>query len=171
MLLTLATDEDLRNLWDKTVDEETAHAAAAMAARLGVTKDEAHRLSWVCQYWCWLHWGQWGSMTTDSDIAELQHLIQEFYTRPPMSAFWAQSPYVRMLDPAFVEFVNAALASASKNELGRDRRHRATARVRRNIRDVGVSGGAGKTCQRRTEALDPSRSRRGTTGAVSVSRR
>ena len=116
MLLTLATDEDLRSLWDRTVDDQTDHAAAAIAARLGVTKDEAHRLSWACQYWCWLHWGQWGSMTTDDDVAELQHLIQTFYSTPPMSVFWALSPYVRMLDRPFVEFVNAALASASAKE-------------------------------------------------------
>ena len=55
-------------------------------------------------------------MTTDDDVAELQHLIQTFYSTPPMSVFWALSPYVRMLDRPFVEFVNAALASASTPE-------------------------------------------------------
>jgi hypothetical protein len=112
MLLAFATHDHLRSSWDgASPDGAVETAVGAIAARLGVSRDEGYRLEWVFEYWCWLHWGQWSSMTTEGDVAELQHLIKEFYASPVMSAFWKSSPSVLMLDPSFVDFVNAALSN------------------------------------------------------------
>jgi hypothetical protein len=43
-------------------------------------------------------------------MAELRHLIAGFYSVPPMSTIWAESPFVELLEPGFVKFVNDALA-------------------------------------------------------------
>ena len=117
MLLALATHDHLRNSWVRaSPDGAVETAVEAIAARLGVSSDEGHRLEYAFEYWCWLHWGHWSSMTTESDVAELQHLIREFYASPVMNAFWKSSPSVLMLDPPFVDFVNAALSGQSGSD-------------------------------------------------------
>ena len=68
----------------------------------------------ICQSWWWLHWGQWASITKDRDIDELRHLISEFYSQPPMSVAWEESPNVVLLEPGFREFVDDAIASKEK---------------------------------------------------------
>lgn len=81
----------------------------ALADKLGLDREATIMVETHCQGWWWIHWAQWASTTTEKDLDELRHLVSEFYSIPPMSTMWAHSPYVKMLDPGFQNFVNETL--------------------------------------------------------------
>jgi hypothetical protein len=80
-----------------------------------VSAEEAIRIDYASIYWMWLHWGQFASLKTEEDKAELEHLVSEYYTMPPVSDSWEKSPFGRnLLDEKFVRFVDAAIAKKHK---------------------------------------------------------
>jgi hypothetical protein len=103
----IMTDNDLREAWQKT-DGSVEHNER-LAHELGVSPQEASKIVFGCQYWWWLHWGQWASVTTEQDNRELMHIVSEFYSGPPMLTVWKTSRYVHLLDPKFVAFVNSVI--------------------------------------------------------------
>ncbi len=77
--------------------------------------EDALRIDFASLYWMWLHWSAFASLKTKEDEAELEHLISEFYSVPPVSDSWKNSPYGRnLLDKKFVRFVDAAIAKKKK---------------------------------------------------------
>jgi hypothetical protein len=110
----IITDSGLREAWIKA--DGSYQQVEQLATELGVTVDEASKLVWACQYWWWLHWGQWASTKTDSDLQELKHLISNFYGTPPMITVWKGGFYTNLLDLEFVEFVNAAIGEQPPND-------------------------------------------------------
>ncbi len=71
---------------------------------------EAERLDYLCQFYFWLHWGQYKTTSTQKDMDELKHLIASFYTLPGINYAWNNSPLGKpMLDDEFVAFVDAAI--------------------------------------------------------------
>ena len=80
-----------------------------LAEKLGLSLEEAIAVESQCQGWWWVHWANWASITTEKDMAELRHLVSEFYSVPPMSVAWAHSRNARLLDPGFQTFVNGIL--------------------------------------------------------------
>ena len=100
-------DNDLLTAWTKS--DGSWEPMGELAEELGVTVAEAGKIIWGCQYWWWLHWGQWASTTSKEDIEELRHLISEFYSTPPMITVWRSGFYTNLLDPAFADFVNSAV--------------------------------------------------------------
>ncbi len=116
MALACATNPGLAKLWTKTSQAESTYQA--IGKDLDVSVDEAMQIDYVSVYWMWLHWGQYASINTPEDLTELEHLISEFYSVPPMSVSWRRSPLGRnMLDERFVRFVDEALDK--KKERGR----------------------------------------------------
>ena len=89
-----------------------------IADRLGLSFREAQKVTFQCQSWWWLHWGQWASITTEKDIAELKHLVSEFYSVPPISVVWAEDENTRLLDPEFTKFVNDAVLAKQRASTG-----------------------------------------------------
>ena len=107
ILVATAADPELSRLWCKGIQQEAAYKI--LAEEWGMSAEEAQKLDLVCISWMWLHWGQWASIKTQDDLAEIEHIISEFYSMPPMSVSWQNSPYIAMLDERFVDFVNEAL--------------------------------------------------------------
>ena len=108
MLLACATNPDLAKLWVKTMQVESTYKA--IGKDLDISVDEAVQVDFIGIYWMWLHWGQYASITTPEDRAELEHLISVLYSVPPVSVSWQRSPFGRnMLDESFVRFVDHAL--------------------------------------------------------------
>jgi len=89
-----------------------------IADRLGLSLGEAQKVTFQCQSWWWLHWGQWASITTEKDIVELKHLVSEFYSVPPISVVWAEDESVQLLDSEFIEFVNDAVLEKRRASIG-----------------------------------------------------
>lgn len=100
-------DRELLEAWTKT--DGTREKQAALAVELGLTVEEVAKVLWGCQYWWWLHWGQWASTTSKRDVEELRHLISEFYSMPPMVTVWRSGIYTDLLDPSFCAFVTSAI--------------------------------------------------------------
>jgi len=110
MMLMSLNNEPFRQAWSNA-DPQEAVRMEALADRLGVSIDEA-RLVWngACA-WTYIHWAQYRSMKTASDQHELENLIREFYSIPPMAPVWETEPLIRsLLDPGFVEWVDEILA-------------------------------------------------------------
>jgi hypothetical protein len=108
MLLTIATIPGLAHLWIKSCQVESTYKT--IGKDLDIDVDEAARVDFVALYWMWLHWGQYASIHTPEDQAELEHIISEVYSVPPISVSWQKSPFARsMLEEDFVRFVNHVL--------------------------------------------------------------
>ncbi len=109
MLLALATNDNMRNSVIATLP--SAEFYEAFAKEFDVTVEDAGRVEFQAAYWFWLHWNQFASMTTEKDIAELRHLIKNFYTLPHMLFCWHNSISAKsMFDLPFVAFVEDVLS-------------------------------------------------------------
>jgi len=109
MMLTIATNPGLATIWLKATQTEPNYQA--IANDLDISIDEAIQADFISLYWFWIHWGQYVSITTPEDRAELEHIITQFYSVPPGSVSWKRSPFGRdFLDERFVQFVGDTLA-------------------------------------------------------------
>ncbi|MGR8949135.1 MAG: hypothetical protein ACU84Q_13890 [Gammaproteobacteria bacterium] len=107
-LLAMSSDPLLRKNWVAASGLKDEYGR--LSESLNTDIDGAFQIDFMCQSWMWLHWGQFSSTTTEDDLEELGHLIGMFYSNPPMSICWNESPFEKgMLEPRFVEFVNQAV--------------------------------------------------------------
>lgn len=51
-------------------------------------------------------------------MAELKHLVSEFYSVPPISVVWTEDDNVQLLDSEFIEFVNNAILEKQRASAG-----------------------------------------------------
>ena len=113
MLLAMAHDPNLAKLWLKATGAEAAYKS--LGDGWDMNAEDALRIDFASLYWMWLHWSAFASLKTKEDEVELEHLISEFYSVPPVSDSWKNSPYGRnLLDKKFVRFVDAAIAKKKK---------------------------------------------------------
>ena len=113
MIAAQKTIPGLMDAWVRAADSVDEYGV--LADKLGLNRQETIQVETHCQGWWWIHWAQWASSTTEKDMDELRHLISEFYSTPPMSTTWTNSPYVKMLDPGFQEFVNEVIEEKQKD--------------------------------------------------------
>ena len=108
MALALAQNDNLRRSMLKGLDLE-AHFRA-VGDSLNIEAIDAERWDYVCQYYFWLHWGQYSTTSTQEDIDELKRLIASFYTLPVIKYHWNNSPFGKVFfDDDFVKFVDSAI--------------------------------------------------------------
>jgi hypothetical protein len=109
-LQAMSHDPQLRKNWIASSGLESEYQR--LGERLNTDLDGAFQIDFMCQSWMWLHWGQFSSTTTEDDIEELKRLIGVFYSNPPLSICWNESPFDKgLVEPKFVEFVNEAVES------------------------------------------------------------
>ena len=115
-LLTVAQNPELRARWVKIAGLEPAYAALGKA--WNVSADEAIPIDMLATYWFWLHWGQFSSIKTQQDLAELEHLVSAYYAAPPVLESWRQSPLRGrdLMDPEFLDFVDKAIARSQARD-------------------------------------------------------
>jgi hypothetical protein len=112
MQLLALNNEAFRTAWNKA-ETTAAPRMEALSDKLGVSPDEANLIWHGCCAWTYIHWAQYRSMKTASDRRELETLIREFYSIPPMVSVWKTDPMLKaMVDPEFVEWVDEILSRA-----------------------------------------------------------
>lgn len=112
MQLVHLNNREFRHAWSKA-DTGTAARMEALSARLGVSVDEAQLVWHGCCAWTFIHWAQYRSIKTADDQLELENLVREFYSIPPMIVVWETDPLTKaLLDPGFVDWVDQILAGA-----------------------------------------------------------
>ena len=117
MLLTVATDNELRDAVNSFGVSEPY--LSDYAEEFKVTHQDAARSDIHNLYYFWLHWGQFASSKSSSDLEEIRNIVSAFYRTPQVLYSWENSPWARpMLDPKFVAFVDAVL-SESQGATGR----------------------------------------------------
>ena len=115
MISAQKTVDGLMDAWVRA--EGSVDQFQSLAEKLGLGLQEAIVVESQCQGWWWIHWAQWASITTERDMAELKHLVSEFYSVPPMSIAWKESRNSRLLDLEFQAFINeTAFQDRGSNE-------------------------------------------------------
>ena len=115
MFLESATNKEFRDTLTKGF--MTTQYYEQLSERLEMTPQEAASFDWAMLYWFWLHWGQYVSTTSDSDLKELRHLINYFYRHPNVRYAWENSPWARpALETEFVRFVDEILAEEPRGD-------------------------------------------------------
>lgn len=115
MELVTLNNREFRKAWSKA-DTARDSRMELLAERMGLSTDEAELVWHGCCAWTYIHWAQYRSMKTAEDHRELENLVTEFYSIPPMSTVWATDPLIKaLLDPGFVVWVDGVLASARKS--------------------------------------------------------
>jgi hypothetical protein len=85
-----------------------------LAREFSLDYDEALQVDSMCLYWFWLHWGQFSSLTTQEDIAELSQTVGKFYQLPALQYSWRNSPFAKQLfEQKYIEFVEESVARYS----------------------------------------------------------
>lgn len=111
MQLVSLNNREFRDAWNNA-DPESAARIKSLSERLGVSVGEAELVWHGGCAWTFIHWSQYRSMKTADDQRELENLVREFYSIPPMIVLWEHDPLIRaLLDPGFVAWVDGILAS------------------------------------------------------------
>ena len=111
-VLAMANNTELCKNWMKSSGLKPEYERPGEA--LNLDAESASPVSNMCQSWMWLHWGQYKSIKTDSDLKELENIVSLFYSVPPMLNCWRKSPYGKaVFDAEFVKFVEDSI---SKNK-------------------------------------------------------
>ena len=113
MILATAQNEELRL---STIDDyRFRDHYEKLAAEREISLEAASRADWTNGYWFWVHWGQWASTHDSKALAELEHLVESFYSLEGMRRSWETSPWGKsILDPEFVQFVDKVLKNADQ---------------------------------------------------------
>jgi hypothetical protein len=78
----------------------------SLAIELDIDPVEASRNEWATAAYFWMYWGQWASSHEKRDLAELEHVITQFFSLPGARHTWDFSPVGKVfLDEEFVQFV------------------------------------------------------------------
>jgi len=113
MFMDSAMDKDLRDTLTKGF--LTSDYYDDLSSKLNLSPQEAATFDWAMLYWFWLHWGQYTSTTSESDMEELRHIVGTFYRHPSVRLCWETSPWARpILEEEFVKFVDEILAADPK---------------------------------------------------------
>ncbi len=111
--LAMVDNRELRENWLKSSNLTPTYEALGL--QLNLTVEEALQVDTLCQSWMRLHWGQHKSITTPEDLHDLEALVSEFYSVPPMLNCWRKSPYgSKVFDQGFVSFVEDAIVKKNK---------------------------------------------------------
>lgn len=87
----------------------------------GVSYEEAHLVAWTQGVYLWTHWGQYRSMKTKTDEAELRNIILTWYTVEPMKSNFAHPVSQALYEPSFnawVEDILSSVPSEHASEMG-----------------------------------------------------
>ena len=96
-----------------TVDSDLAAHHRAFADAFGVPVENAIRADSMANFYFWLHWGQFASSKSATDLEELRNVVSKFYASPFVKFSWDHSPHARpLLEPAFIEFVEETVAES-----------------------------------------------------------
>ena len=110
-VLALANNPGLCENWMKTSGLKPVYET--LGTEMGVSAASAIQVDNMCQCWMWLHWGQYKSIKTQSDLEELENIVSVFYSAPPMLNCWRKSPYgSKVFDKDFVRFVEGAISKS-----------------------------------------------------------
>ena len=107
MMLEYTRNDKLREDWVAAAGLEDYYNK--YGKQFGLSPEEASRLDYSHLYWFWTHWAQFASSKSNEDIAELEHLVKNFYAMAPVRYSWENGPVVNQLDPEFHSFVNEIL--------------------------------------------------------------
>ncbi|MBW2498911.1 MAG: hypothetical protein JRF61_16655 [Deltaproteobacteria bacterium] len=109
MQLVSLNNREYREAWNKA-DPGAAARLEALSDRLGISAGEAELVWHGCCAWTFIHWSQYRSLKTSDDQSELENLVREFYSIPPMVVLWKHDALIRaLLDPGFVAWVDEIL--------------------------------------------------------------
>lgn len=109
MQMLMVDNPEARAAWFKA-DKGAAPRMQVLSEHLGVSIDEAYIVWNNCCAWTFIHWAQFRSIKTPEDERELENLIREFYSIPPMGPAWEYDPMTKaLLDPGFVRWVDGIL--------------------------------------------------------------
>ena len=110
-MLVALNNQEHREAWGKA-EAGLEPRMAVLSERLGVSSDEAYLVWHGCCAWTFIHWAQYRSIKTADDQLELENLVGEFYSIPPMGPVWEVDPLIKaLLDPGFVDWVDHVLAA------------------------------------------------------------
>ena len=109
--LTMVNNTELRENWLKSSDLNSIYEV--LGSEMDISVDGALQIDTLCQCWMRLHWGHYRSITTPKDLQELESLVSVFYSRPPMSISWENSPYGKKIyDKDFIGFIENAITKS-----------------------------------------------------------
>ena len=112
-VLAMANNNELCENWMKSSGLNSAYES--LGKELSLNKKGAIQIDNMCQSWMWLHWGQYKSIKTESDLEELENIVSVFYSTPPMLNCWRHSPYgSKVFDQDYVKFVEAAISQKNQ---------------------------------------------------------
>ena len=109
--------------FNKTAPEAWRGFITDLSQAWGVTYEEAHIVCWTQGVYLWTHWGQYRSMKTKADEAELRNIVLTWYTVEPMKSTFAHPVSQALYDPSFnawVEDILSSVPTENAPEMGMD---------------------------------------------------
>ncbi len=112
----LVDNADARQAFDKVVDPAWQSMINDLASAWGVSDDEASLVMWSQNDYIWTHWAQFYSHKSEDDERELENIVANWYSIPPMKTI-IEHPTIRMFyDAKFISWIDAQVASRRPTE-------------------------------------------------------
>jgi hypothetical protein len=104
--LQFMSDPEFRALWSKLSTPELSKMYLEIAEELGISKDETMKVVSYGSNWLWLHWGQFRSIKSPEDGAELKNIISAWYSDGPMRTLIDHQSFRLYFDQEFIKFID-----------------------------------------------------------------
>lgn len=106
----LTDNSKLRELFDSSASPEWRGMLNDFASAWNVSIDEASLVYWSQNDYVWTHWAQYYSEITKDDELELENIVSNWYSRPPMKTIIEHDTARLFYPPEFIAWIDAVVA-------------------------------------------------------------
>ncbi len=110
----LVDNSELRQVFDKVASPEWQSMLNDLASAWKVSLDEASLIYWSQNDYIWTHWAQYYSQKTKDDERELENIVSNWYSAPPMKTIIEHETVRLFYEPEFIRWIDSVVA---KNNL------------------------------------------------------
>ena len=109
----MVDNQELRQAFDRVASPEWQSMLNDLSSAWGVSVDEASLIYWSQNDYIWTHWAQYYSQKTKADARELENIVSNWYSAPPMKTIIEHETTRSFYEQDFIHWIDSIVAKQS----------------------------------------------------------